>query len=175
MKLSVSCIGILASLCLTCCDSDRPSIGSQTEEEYGVRSGFQGDEGDALDDGRVVFHVFETVKDDPTVRVPVFLEEDYGMIVFNVGSYEEPALQVKFMEKSSREIIAANGMEEVLLYIGKMKRGCSIGHYDTCSVPTFYGLDYGMIERIDSALERQGLKLPSGERHVTCICPETGG
>ena len=157
---------------LSSCDDNQTSTAVEPEDKVVPDPGFVGGEGDTLENGQLVFHVFESVKGDPPYRTAVGVAEDYGMIIFNTGTYEEPVLTVKFCSAKEKWIKPVRGIDEVLKTIQTFSEGATLGRYDTCLVPRRAGLSHDLIEEVLGALVARRITVIDDEdRHITCICP----
>ncbi len=134
--------------------------------------GFSGKVGDVLNNGQFVFHVFESVTDDPPYRNAVSVGEDYGIIMFNTGTYDDPILTVKFCSSKEKWIKSVTGMNDILAFIKNLKMGSTLGIYDTCTVPRRAGVPQHLVDRIYKALDARHITVTDqGDDHIFCICP----
>ena len=136
-----------------------------------VRATFDGNAGEILDDGRLIFHVFESVKDDPPERLPVFIGEDYGVMILNSGWEDNPRLLVKLGCPAGGWVKELGTLEEVKEAVAKLPEGSSVGYYDTCMCPRSWGLPAELLQEIRASIESRLRVVEMEEGHIICLCP----
>ncbi len=135
---------------------------------------FQGQIGDTLADGAFVFHIFESGKDVPPERLPVYIQEDYGFIVFDIGTKEEAAFLIKLGCPAAGWIKEFSDLVSLREFVREIPANRTIGYYGiTCGGPTHYELPDSLVKEIFEIFKTQGLVEIEGHHQTTCSCPAT--
>lgn len=124
--------------------------------------------------GNLIMHVFHSV-DQPPVPLPVELKDDYGFMIFNVGTLEEPKLKVKIGLKKDKKLSEATTWEDAEKILAKIPEGSRIHYYGTCLCPTYYGLPDNTWNRWMTLLKKHKLTYDEAEDRITCTCFQNGG
>jgi len=120
-------------------------------------------------DGRLIFWTIDAFDHIE----PFVLNDEYGVVLYNEGSQEQPEPRYILACQNNRSILLTADFEQFRRELQKIPIGTRIGRYDTCSVPRAYGLPDDLITRFQAALSEAGLKVESEGRHV-CYCPKHG-
>ncbi len=103
-------------------------------------------------DGDLIVHVFHSV-DSPPVPLPVKLEVDYAFMIFNIGSFEAPEMEVKIAFRKDKKIITTKSWKEIGKILAAIPEGSEIRYYGKCLCPTYYGLPADTWDRFAALLE----------------------
>ena len=125
-------------------------------------------------DGDLIIHVFHSC-DHPPVPLPVKLKDAYAFMIFNVGTLEEPKLEVKIASKKDKKIQDASSWEEVSKILATIPKGSKINYYGTCLCPTYYGLPKNTWDRFIALAKKQKLVYDEEHDRITCTCFQQGG
>jgi hypothetical protein len=125
--------------------------------------------GNVAASGNLILHVFHSV-DDPPVALPVELKDDYGFMIFNDGTLEEPKLWVKVGSRKDKTLAEARTWEDAEKLLAKIPEGAKIHYYGKCLCPTYYGLPEGSWDRWQALLKKHKLVCPDEEDRITCDC-----
>ena len=124
--------------------------------------------------GKLILHVFHSI-DTPPVRLPVELEDDYGFMIFNDGTLEEPQLKIRVGSKQDSKVFAAKTWEEADAILAKIPEVSGIHYYGKCTVPTYYGLPDDTWDRFMALIQKHKLTYADSIHRMTCTCSRHGG
>jgi hypothetical protein len=107
------------------------------------------------------------------LEVPVELETDYGYMVLNVGSIEEPKPHYILGDRTKGVIRHFETKNAFLEALRQLDAGGELVHYTRCLVPSSLGLKevdqpYAEIETI---CKERKIRL-SEKMHMRCLCPD---
>ncbi len=121
------------------------------------------------EDGKLIIHVFDQLKSGK--KFPVVLKREYGIMVFNEGTALKPIGRYELSSQNENSIQIFNSFNELKTALSKLPKNSKIDLYDKCTVPTFYGLINFQEEELIKYCKDSGLNI-SGQRFITCTCPE---
>lgn len=130
--------------------------------------------GSVAKNGNLIMHVFHSM-DAPPVPLPVELRDDYGFMIFNVGTLEKPKLKVVIGSKKDKKLSVATTWEDADKLVAKIPGGSSIHYYGKCLCPTYYGLPDDTWDRLMALLKKYKLTYVDAQDRITCDCPQNGG
>jgi hypothetical protein len=130
--------------------------------------------GSVAKNGNLIMHIFNSV-DDPPVPLPVELKDDYGFMIFNVGTLEAPKLKVIVGLRKDKKLSEATTWEDSDKLLAKIPKGSSIHYYGKCLCPTFYGLPEDTWDRMQALIKKHNLTYEDTQDRITCDCYQNGG
>ena len=161
---------LLALLLVSGCQKENEVASTPSKKSYS--EAFHGQLGDILDNGDLVLHVLGQDNSDPHDRQGFLLKEDYGIIVFNGGSYESPEVLIRVASRSEGWIKEVANLPSLQKIVSKLPSGKTFGLYgSTCGGPTWYGIPHQKINEILSVFQQRGLTKVEGFHQTACTCP----
>ena len=129
---------------------------------------FQLKAGDKAASGNLVLYVFHQAKS----RKPILAEltTDYGFMVINIGSEEQPKARYRLGCRLAATIQDFDTLSTFVAALAKLPKGSVLHQYDKCTIPTSWGIDFNH-SNFAATCERLGLVLAE-ERQMTCTCPD---
>ena len=106
--------------------------------------------------------------------VPVVLETDYGYMLLNVGSMEEPKPHYILGNQKSGVIKHFKSKKKFIAALSQLEAGGELARYSRCLVPSDLGLkevDLVEYEEIEKICKARKIKL-SARVHMRCVCPD---
>lgn len=124
-------------------------------------------------DGNLIIHVFKSVLPRQDT-LPVALRDDYGFMIFNNGSLENPKLLILIGSKKDKKIHEAVTWHEAEKIVANVPRGSIIHYYGQCSVHTYYGLPDNTWGKFMKLIRKQKLIYNGKQDRLTCVCSLKG-
>ena len=122
-------------------------------------------------DQRIVMWSFKIEKSD--IEVPVELKTDYGYMLLNVGTIDEPKAHYILGNRKEGTVRHFATKDAFLKSVRELAPGGVLAHYTRCLVPADLGLaDEEMpYEELEKICKELGIECPE-ESLMKCLCPD---
>ncbi len=102
-------------------------------------------------------------------KVPVVLQDEYGVMLINDGSVEEPIPRYILAIRSSRTLIDSRNLDEFKEGLSAIPAAEVVHEYTSCSLSRSFGLQEEHIDEFHALFEEFRLEL-SDQSRITCYC-----
>lgn len=118
--------------------------------------------------GKVVLHVFRQANSGK--HLPVELTTDYGFMVINLGSEEQPKPVYRLGSRTAGTVQDFNTLAAFTAALAKLPKRSVLHRYDKCLTPTSLGIDFDLDE-FKATCRKLDIELADNPK-LTCNCPE---
>ena len=124
--------------------------------------------GDRAASGNPVLYVFHQGKSGKPL--PAELTTDYGFMVINLGSEEQPKPLYRLASRAAGTVRDFDTLAAFTTALAKLPKRSVLHQYDKCLVPTSWGVDFDY-SKFEAACKRLAITL-SHDPKLTCDCPD---